>query len=151
MPSPFKGLGLVIDKPARCYLVHPATRMPLLWGGPIGEKETLEEVLARQAYIDLFSWHSEVAQSHRFLRDERLRRENKPLVGEEAEADMGTMLARMTAAWVLVTLAGEKLEVECTFDLGRELYNSLETRWLRIQAVDFLNMEGNFLPPSSTS
>ncbi len=151
MPSPFAGLGLIVDKPVRCYLAHPATRMPLLHGGPIREEETLEDVLARQAYLDLFSWHSQVAQSHRFLRDERLRRENKALIGEEAESDLGAMLARMTHAWGLVTLTGEKIEVECTFENARELYNSLETRWLRIQAMQFLDTEGNFLPASSTS
>lgn len=151
MPSPFAGLGLVVDTAVRCYLVHPATRMPLVWGGPIKVSETLEEIRDRQAYLDLFSWHSQVAQSHRFLRDERLRREKKDLIGEEAEADMGAMLARMTHGWSLATLAGEKLEVECTFELGRELFNALETRWLRIQAMQFLDTEGNFLPTSSTS
>ena len=142
MPQPFAGLGLQIDKPGRCELLHPVTRLPLAIreGAPDAEGEPV----VGRAYIDVLSWHSKPAQAHRFLVQDRLRRERRDLTPEEEFDDMGEMLARMTVGWRLCDLHGNPIDVPCTFDMARELYNGLETRWLRNQVLEFVNNEGNF-------
>lgn len=142
MPSPFAGLGLPIDAPARCMLLHPVTGAPFMVTDLPGD--TGKKSAPQQAYVEVLSWHSRPAQAHRFLVEDKLRRTNAPMGSEESYNDMGEMLARMTTGWLLADLHGKHLAVEPAFDMARELYNGLETRWLRNQVLEFVNNQGNF-------
>lgn len=153
--SPFAGLGLAVDKPGRCYLTHPVTMAPLrvrpvapavraegddpLWTMPPEEAWPV-------AYVDVLSFDSAPAQEHRFAREEQERLFRRELNPAEAYDSVGVQLARMTTGWLLCDLTGRALDVPCTYDLARELYNGLETRWLRSQVFAFALTPGNFQP-----
>ncbi len=141
MTKPFAGLALAIDKPGRCYLTHPVTRQPLMVALAVVEGQ---EPASEPAYIDILSWHSRPAQEHRYKLEDRLRRTGAPLSAEEGYNDMGEMLARMTAGWQLADLHGSPIEIPAGYEMAAELYNGLETRWLRNQVLEFVNNEGNF-------
>jgi len=140
MPSPFDGLGLAPERTGKCALLHPISRKPLV------NRQTGDA-----AWIELYSWHSPAAQEHRHQSADRVRRLGRDMTAAESEEDMGAMLARLTVAWDLVTLDGTPLAVDCTYEMARAAYNSLELRWVRAQVIDFLNNEGNFQAPGPTS
>lgn len=144
MPKPFAGLCLQVDKPGRCYLNHPVTGGPLVIGKPPAADETTDAIRERQAYVEVVSWHSTAAQDFRFEHEDRLRRERRELSSREEFDHMGSWLARMTTGWRLAALTGEAVDIECSYDIARDLYNAAETRWLRNDVLAFLSNQGNF-------
>lgn len=147
MAKPFAGLGLAVDKPGRCYLLHPVSGAPLrLRPVPDPASALPPEDQWPQAYIDVLSFDSAPAQEHRFARQEEERRLRRELNAAEDYDSIGVQLARMTTGWQLCDLNGDPLGVSFTFDMARELYNGLETRWLRQQVFGFALTPGNFRP-----
>lgn len=140
MASPFASLAIDTEATARFRPIHPHTGKPLA------------DEAGEEAWIDFLGWHSQVAQTHRLSRETRLRRERRDnTTAEEDWNDMGEMLARLTKNWHLVGLDGRHIDVPCSYDLAVEAYNALALRWMRMQALEFLNVQGNFAAPSSTS
>ena len=139
MVSPFAGHGLAVDKPGRCYLLHPVTGAALM-ALRAGNAEP------EPAYIDILSFDSAPAQEHRFARQEQERLFRRELTAAEDWDSIGAQLARMTTGWLLCDLTWRALDVPVSFDLARELYNGLETRWLRSQVFAFALTPGNFQP-----
>lgn len=135
MPSPFADFALPADLTGQFYPVRPGT----------GRRLTDAE--GRVCVIEMRGWHSKAAQDYRFAREEKLRKLGREFSPQEAYDDLGDMLAVLTASWVLVAPTGRHIDLPCTFDNARALYNDIDQRWLRQQAVDFLNTEGNFVPP----
>lgn len=140
MPSPFDDFALPADKPARFFPLRPDTAKRITL------RPAEEGAPERACWIDLLGWHSEAAQAYRFAREEKLRSMGRDFTPAEAYADLAEMLASLTVAWDLIAPTGRALEVACNFDSARRLYGDLNQRWLRQQAVDFLNNESNFVP-----
>jgi hypothetical protein len=136
MTDLFADFAVPADLTGKCYITHPAT------------KKRLRADDGSECYLELRGWHSSVAQEFRFEREERLRRLGREMTGEEAYEDLGDLCAQLTASWNLVTPTGKKLDIECSYENARKLFNSLDHRWMRQQAIDFLNNEANFLPSS---
>ncbi len=136
--KPFSGLGLAVDRPGRCCLSHPVTGAPLM--------VLREDAAPEQAYIDILSCDIAPAQEHRFSRQDQERLFRRELSPAEDYDSVGTQLARMTTGWLLCDLNGRPLDVPCSFDMARDLFNGLETRWLRTQVFGFALTPGNFPP-----
>lgn len=138
MPNPFAGLGLAVDKPGRCLLFHPVTWAPLM--------VQRDDAPAEQAHVEILSFDSTPAQEHRFARQEQERTLRRELTAAEDYDASGVQLARMTTGWLLCDLTGRFLDVPVSFDMARELFNGLETRWLRLQVFAYALTPGNYQP-----
>ena len=138
MPGLFDDLAMPADLRARFHPISPAS------GRRIASADDPDDV----CWLDLLGWNSQAAQDYRYGRDERLRKLGRDFTSEEAFRDFGDFLATLTADWHLVAPTGRVLGVECNYDTARQLWNGTEFRWLRQQAMDFLNAEGNFIPAS---
>lgn len=135
MPGMFDDFAIAPDLTARFYPTRP------------GSGRRLTDASGEACWIDLMGWNSKAAQDFRYAREDRLRRLGREMTAQELYDDMGAMLATMTVAWNLIAPTGRRLDVECNHDNAVSLFNSIDQRWLRQQAVDFLNNEGNFVPP----
>jgi len=143
MPSPFEDFALPVDAPAKFHPINPATSRRILRKVEDGAPPDDEP-----CWISFLSWHSQAAQDWRNGRDDKLRRLGRAYTSAEEYEDFGGQLAAVTVDWRLIAPSGRLLEVRCDFDRARELWNGLEFRWLRFQAIAFLADDANFLPPS---
>lgn len=137
MTDLFNDFAIPADLTGKCFITHPAKKSRLKASD--GDAE---------CYIEFYGWHSTAAQDFRFEREERLRRLGREMIGEEAYADLGDLIARLTVSWVLITPTGKMLDIPCTYENAKKLYNGLDFRWMRQQVIDFLNNESQFIPSS---
>lgn len=135
MPGMFDDLAVPQDLTARFYPTRPGTA------------RRITDESGEACWIDFMGWGSRPAQDYRFAREDRLRKMGRDLTPAEAHDDLGDLMATVTVAWNLIAPTGRTLGVECTHDNALALFNSIDHRWLRQQAVEFLNSEGNFVPP----
>jgi len=135
MPGLFDDLALPADLSAKFYPTRPGT------GRRIADEA------GEMCWIELLGWNSRAAQDHRFAREEKLRRTGRLPSPQEDYDDLGEMLARLTVGWQLVAPTGQRIDAVCDFTTARSLWNNPDLRWLRTQAVAFLDAEGNFIPP----
>lgn len=136
----FESLELATDEVHRMVLVHPTTRQPLR------DKE------GNEAYIEHYSSDSDVARKvNRQISRRRLKAGRNRITPEEIEADGIELLAALTKSWYLVDFAGNVLDVPCTQDNARKLYENSKTFWLREQLDESTADRANFSKGPSTS
>lgn len=139
MNSKFASLGLEVDKPARMILVHPTNRQPL------------RDAKGKDAYIELYSSDSDIARRHQqAIQRRRLAQRGRTIriTPEELEAEAVEFLASLTAAWHLVGLRGDHIDVPFSVENARELYAAAPLAWLREQVDEYVADRGNFNAPS---
>lgn len=138
--SRFARLALDTETPRRMTIRHPATGEPL------------RDDQGREAYLDLLSLSSAVAQKARAAAqqkriDQRLRR----VTIEDTEAEAMSVLAACTRGWHLVGLDGAEIVVPFSAEAVAELFTTPGLRFVAEQATAFADAAGNFLPGSSTT
>lgn len=132
------GLELEPDRAGRLTLLHPGTQMPLT------------DKSGKEAYIDLLSSDSEVAEKHRKeIRTARMRTRNPNKIDLDAESN--ELLARLTTGWYLVDFTGNPIDVPFTRENALAIYGNHKMAWLTDQADSFAGERANFLQASSTS
>lgn len=141
MDDKFASLALPVEKASRMTILHPVTRQPLKNGD------------GREAYIEMLSIDSEVAQKHRTASQQR--RLNMgiraKLNAEELEQESIDLLAWLTVGWHLVGFDGEVIDVPFSKENARKLYGQHALAWLREQVDQYVADRGNFSGASSTS
>jgi hypothetical protein len=132
----FAALSLAVDRPSRCYLIHPGT------GQRIADREGKDP-----AWIDLYSSDSLLAQdARRVMYDRRLADKSRVLSPDEQDEEGNEYLAAITAGWNLRALDGTQLDVPFNRDDARELYGLRGLRWIRDQADRHAATRGNYVP-----
>ena len=138
MTGKFSGLALAVETPARMVIVSPID------GNPLRAADGTE------AWIDLLAASGSIGRQHDRERIDRLTRQQARVVtAEAAETDLNDKLAKLTKGWFLVGFDGEPIDVPCTRENARDLYQEPDFAWLRDQAIGFANNLGNFPPAVS--
>jgi len=141
--DPFASLALAVNDARRMPILHPKTNNPLK-----------SRTNGAEAYIDLISSDSDRA---RFQLRETLRRRmaaaqrvgRARVTPEEQEAEGVDLLVSMTTGWLLLTPDGDPIDVPCTPENARLLYDDNRFFWIKRQVDEFTADAGNFMPNSS--
>lgn len=134
---------LPVEQPSRLYLLHPATKRPLV------NRDTGD-----RAWVDLLSADSEALKRHNSRIVDRAVRQQKQGQArsvEDIEADHVDRLVVLTKGWSLVDPEGEPIDDACTPENARTLYSAPGAAWVRDQVEAFVNDRANFTKGSSTS
>lgn len=141
--SKFSGLLLPADTAQRLTLIHPVTRT------------VLKDKAGNEAWLDVLSSDSKKYRTvlATFRERDRKSRLNRDLSDDEVMARSAEAYAAITVGWHLCTLDGDPIDVPCTPENARELYEIMaETApWLREQIEAFIFNRGNFYGANSTS
>jgi hypothetical protein len=139
--SKFAGLSLPVDTTAKMMILHPLTQQPL------ADKN------GNEAFIELFSKDSQRARAfNRNATQRKLDMRGRATVSVVSiENENFGLAAELTKGWMLVDLAGQVIDVDCTTVNARELYADPSMTWLYEQVDAFTGARGNFSKPSAIS
>lgn len=137
--SKFDALALPVDATGRMVIKHPTTGA------------TLRDRDGKEAYIDLYSGDSEVAErQRRAITNDRLSMRNRnKITSERLESEGLELLVALTTGWNLVALDGSPIDLAFSPQEARNLYGDRRMRWLREQVDEFTADRANFVKASS--
>jgi hypothetical protein len=144
--SKFSGLEVGGATPARMAILHPTRR------DADGKPVPLVAADGTAAWIDLLSLDSAAAIDHRHeVFDARAaQKSGDPIRAKEIDMRQAELFARLTAAWQLVSLVGEVIDIECTADHARQLYAAPGMAWLAEQVGTWVDTRANYVPKAGS-
>lgn len=139
----FSGLE-VAQAPFKVMLTDPRTGADLLIVG--GDRD------GEQAFIEVHGYNSKAGEPFRkkaILKAAQKGRSGKTNAADfdpdKLRAENADMVSALTESWLLCSLTGAPIEMECTRSNARALYAHEPTAWIVRQVLEALAEEVNFI------